>query len=211
MSPQNTPPHTPPFADTSNVLRKSSRIESGTKRSYNGMQSRQNGGGRPPKKFKYTYQEILGMSFDPLDIAARRESITQAAERSINDTTTVDSVRDTTDEPPNNDLAANAPPEAIQEPVDKTASTAPSTDSSLFGNPPRDNPIVETTTGTTTLSADNAKRSILDGSGNSLEIVLEALKTQNTDRIANSTVPGTCTVLTHTDPTVSASQIHPPP
>jgi hypothetical protein len=43
VSPQNTPPHTPPFADTSNVLRKSSRIESGTKRSYNSMQSRHNG------------------------------------------------------------------------------------------------------------------------------------------------------------------------
>ena len=157
--------------------------------------------------------------------------------------TAVDGVRDATDESPNSDPAANAPSEAIQEPVDKTASTAPPTDSSLFGKPPSNNPIAETTAGTTTMSAEdhsnntaalyttggdaptsdpvadcietttgslppneliNIKRSVLGESSNSLEIVLEALKTQNTDRIANSTVPGTCTVLTHTDPAVFA-------
>jgi hypothetical protein len=48
----------------------------------------------------------------------------------------------------------------------------------------------------------NTKRSVLDKSNNSLEIVLEALKTQNTDRITNSMVPGTCTMFAHTDPIV---------
>jgi hypothetical protein len=193
------------------------------------MQSRHSRAGRPRKKFKYTVHEIPGMSSDPLDIAARKES--------INDTTTVDSVRDTTDEPSNSNPDANAPSEAIQEPVDKTASIAPPTDSSLFGKPPSNNPIAETTTmsaedysnNTTALyttggnapTSDpvsdcietttgslapneliNIRQSVLDKSSNSLEIILEALKTQNTDRIANFTVPGTYTVLTHTDPAV---------
>jgi hypothetical protein len=127
--------------------------------------------------------------------------------------------------------------------VNKTTFAAPSTDSSLFEKPPSNSPIAQTTTGTTTVSAEDhsnntaalytaggdaptsdpgadcietitgslppnelihVKRSVLDESSNSLEIVLEALKTQNTDHIANSTVPGTCTVLTHTDPAVFA-------
>ncbi|PVH67948.1 hypothetical protein DL98DRAFT_599954 [Cadophora sp. DSE1049] len=152
----------------------------------------------------------------------------------------VDGVRDTTDKFPNSDPATNAPSEVIQKPVNKATSAAPST---LFEKPPSNNPIAETTTGTTTVSAEdhsnnttalytaggdaptsdpgadcietttcslppnepiNTKRSVLDESSNPLEIVLEALKTQNTHRIANSTVPGTCTVLTHTDPAVFA-------
>lgn len=48
----------------------------------------------------------------------------------------------------------------------------------------------------------NTKRSVLNESNNSLEIVLGALKTQNTDHIGNSTVPGVYVVLTNTDPTV---------
>jgi hypothetical protein len=43
----------------------------------------------------------------------------------------------------------------------------------------------------------NIKQSVLDKSSNSLEIILKALKTQNTNRIANFTVLGTCTMLTH--------------
>jgi len=50
----------------------------------------------------------------------------------------------------------------------------------------------------------NVPRSVLDGSGNSLESVLEALKTQDTDRIADSSVLGTCVVLTDTDPIIFA-------
>lgn len=48
----------------------------------------------------------------------------------------------------------------------------------------------------------NIKQLILDKSSNSLEIVLEALKTQNTDCIANSTILGT--MLTYNDLAVFA-------
>jgi hypothetical protein len=212
---QTTPPHTPPSADTSNVLRKSSRIGP-DKRSYEGMQSRYNGAGRPCKRFKYTVQEISGMLSDPADVADRNES---AAERSMDNPTAVDGVRDTTDESPDSDPATNAPSEVIQELVNSTASAAPSTNSSLFDKPPSNDPTAETTTGTTAVSAGdhsnntttlytagggapasdpgagciattgspppneliNTKRPVLDESSNSLEIVLEALKTQNTD------------------------------
>ena len=56
-----TPPETPPSADISERSRKSSRIESGQKRSYEGMQGRQNGTPKPRKKFKYTILEVHGM------------------------------------------------------------------------------------------------------------------------------------------------------
>jgi hypothetical protein len=62
---------------------------------------------------------------------------------------------------------------------------------------------IETTTGSLPPNElININQLVLDKSSNSLEIVLEALKTQNTDCIANSTVLGTCTVLTYTDPIV---------
>jgi hypothetical protein len=153
----------------------------------------------------------------------------------------VDGIRDTTDEYPNSDPATNALSEVIQKPVNKTTFIAPSTNSSLFEKPTSNNPIAETTTGTTTVSTEdysnnttalyttrgdapisdpstdyikttasslppnkliNIKQSVLDESSNSLEIILEALKTENTDRIANSTVLDTYTVLTYTDSTV---------
>jgi hypothetical protein len=50
----------------------------------------------------------------------------------------------------------------------------------------------------------NIRRQVLDESGHSREAVLEALKSQNTDRIANSAVPGTCGILTNTEAAVSA-------
>jgi hypothetical protein len=48
----------------------------------------------------------------------------------------------------------------------------------------------------------NVKRPVLDESGSSLERVLEALKSLNTDRITDSAIPGKYTMLTDTDPTV---------
>jgi len=50
----------------------------------------------------------------------------------------------------------------------------------------------------------NTTRSVLNELNNSLKIILEAPKTQNTNRIANSTVPSMCTVLTNTEPRVFA-------
>lgn len=61
-STQMSPPRTPPSQHTSDAPRKSSRVGSGGKRSYQGMQSRQDRGGRPRKKFKYSLPEIPGMS-----------------------------------------------------------------------------------------------------------------------------------------------------
>ena len=61
----SSPPHTPLFADASSCLCKSIRIESGTKQPYEGIQSRQNGTGKPGKpykKFKFTVQEVSGIS-----------------------------------------------------------------------------------------------------------------------------------------------------
>jgi len=69
------------------------------------MQSRHSRAGRPCKRFKYTVQEIPGMSSDLADVADRNES---AIERSIDNPTVVDSVRDTTDESPNSHPATNA-------------------------------------------------------------------------------------------------------
>jgi hypothetical protein len=50
----------------------------------------------------------------------------------------------------------------------------------------------------------DVKRLVLDELGNSLEDVLEALKTQNTDCIADSAVLSKYTMLTNTDPIVFA-------
>jgi hypothetical protein len=164
----------------------------------------------------------------------------------MDDLTAVGGVSDVTDKFPSSDPAADAPWEAIHQPDDRTSFIAPLTDSSLFEKPLSNNPIAETTTGTTAMSAEDRsndttalyttgggapatdpgadyietttgsllpnelidiQRSVLDESSNSLEIVLEALKTQKTDCIANSTVPGTCSMLTYTDPAVFARLI----
>jgi hypothetical protein len=50
-------------------------------------------------------------------------------------------------------------------------------------------------------------RLVLDESGNSIKIVQETLKTQNTDRIADSAVPGKCAILTDTESMAFASII----
>jgi hypothetical protein len=173
-------------------------------------------------------------------VANRNKS---AVERSMDNPTAVDGVRDATNESPNSDPATNAPSEVTLEPVNKTASVAPSTISSLFDKPPSNGQTAETTTGTTAMSAEdhsnnttalypagggapatnpgahyietttgslptneliNTKRLVLNKSSNSLKIVLEALKTQNTDRIAKSMVPGIYTMLAYTNPAVFA-------
>lgn len=73
-APQITPPDTPPSAGGSDASRKSIRIESGPKRSYERMQGRQNGAARPRKRFKYTMLEVHGMSSttNPFFINLRR-------------------------------------------------------------------------------------------------------------------------------------------
>jgi hypothetical protein len=124
--PQTTPPHTPPSADidTSNVLRKSSRIGSNTKRSYERMQSRRNG--MPRKKFKYSVQEMPDISSttdhtavadgsinetsgDPADVATRNESITKAAVQPISNTAAAAAVAESTDESANSEAATKTP------------------------------------------------------------------------------------------------------
>lgn len=64
---------------------------------------------------------------------------------------------------------------------------------------------VETTTNSLLLNEHtNVKRLVLNELGNLLEDVLEALKTQNTNYIADSAVLGKYAVLTNTDPIVFA-------
>ncbi|KAH8782067.1 hypothetical protein BGZ57DRAFT_1003268 [Hyaloscypha finlandica] len=173
------------------------------KRLYEGMQSRYNGAGRPR------------MLSDPADVADRNES---AVERSMDNPTVVDGVRDMTDESPDSDPAINTLSEVTQEPVNKTASIAPPTNSSLFDKPPSNSPIAETTIGTTAISAEDYSNNMTAlyttrGDAPISDPITDCIETttgslppnkQNTDRIANSTVPGTCTVLTHTDPAVFA-------
>jgi hypothetical protein len=99
----------PSSRDTSNVLRKSSRIGPTIKRSYDGMQSRYNRVGRPHKKFKERYQVcLLVFSAWPLGT-----SLTKATERSVNNTTIVNGVRDTADDSPDGDPAIDAPSKVI--------------------------------------------------------------------------------------------------
>jgi hypothetical protein len=230
--PQTTPPHTPPSADTdtSNVLRKSSRIGSNTKRSYERMQSRRNG--MPRKKFKYSVQEMPDISSttdhtavangsinetsrDPTDVATRNESITKAVQP-ISNTVAATAVAESTDESANSEATTKAPAEIIQEPVNNATSAKPPTNSDLFDKPisngaaakattdttamsanehsnnataphsaskhtPRSEPsikdCIETTTDSPLIKHTNVKRLVLNESSNSLEDVLEALKT----------------------------------
>jgi hypothetical protein len=60
---------------------------------------------------------------------------------------------------------------------------------------------------TTWGSLPTERRPILDEAGNSLESVLEALKSLNTDHITDSTVPGKYAMLTNTEPKVFATII----
>ena len=188
MSSQKTPPQTPP-SDT--VSRKSHRLELGTKRSYNGMQNRHSGEGRSYKKFKYTIQEVNGST-------------------------------DTINESPNSDAAPNI----LAETVINAGSVGSAVDScsvekSLTNRPPAETAAGEMTamsvndhTNAESAISKNApagslppteyahwKRSVLDESGRTLEDVLEALKTQDTERMATA-VPGVCPVFTDTEPTL---------
>ena len=68
---------------------------------------------------------------------------------------------------------------------------------------PTSEPSITNCTETTTVSLlpnehTNVKRSVLDESSNSLENVLQALKTQNTNHIADSVVLGKCAMLSST-------------
>jgi hypothetical protein len=120
------------------------------------------------------------------------------------------------------DNAASASPSASSHPHDVPLSNSPTDESptettdisatnqsnnevALFADAPPVEPSA--TDGTEVITASllsnehmNVMRSVLDESGNSLESVMEALKTQNTDRIADSSVLGTYAVLTDTEP-----------
>jgi hypothetical protein len=209
------------------------------------MQSRHNRAERLHKKFKYIFQEISSISStinrsytNPLNVAARRESITKATEHPINDSITVDGIRDTIDESSNSNAATNVLAEVIQEPLNNVTSAGLSTNFYLFDKPLSNSPTAESTTEMTAMSVKdysntetalctvgkdtstskpsitdctktatsslllnkhtNVKQSVLDKSSNSLENVLKTLKTQNTNCIADSVVPGKCAVLTNT-------------
>ncbi|KAG4434968.1 hypothetical protein IFR05_009549 [Cadophora sp. M221] len=146
-------------------------------------------------------------------------------EHSNNNTTAVDAVRDTTDQASDNHTRTRSPKEALQEPVQNTTSantvatplaveSLSTTANKMIATAGEDHKDTNNTAkgnhkrSTIEYLAPkvhvNIRRQVLDESGHSCEAVLEALKSQNTDRIANSTVPGTCGILTNTEPAVSA-------
>jgi hypothetical protein len=203
VSSQNTPPYTPPSADNSNVLRKSSRIGPNTKQSYKGMQSRHNGEGRPRKRVKYTIQEnSSAVTNAPVEVMEEPVSSATSAGPSTNTY-------------PFGKPLSNCPPtEATPQTTAIPAKDHSNIETALHtvgeatpAGEPRLTDGIETTILTSSLPRNediNTRRSVLDEAGNSLETVLEALKTQDTDRLADSAVPSTCAALTNTDPIVFA-------
>jgi hypothetical protein len=134
-----------------------------------------------------------------------------------------------TDGPPGLISASHQPPDNATSPGDShppeqatsndqaattvEASAISASDSSMNGpaldkeTPPTE-PGVAVSTGAITNSPPpevhtSVKRPVLDESGASLESVLAALKTQNTERIETSVLPGEYAVLTNTDPVAS--------
>ncbi|KAL5328179.1 hypothetical protein ACEPPN_001675 [Leptodophora sp. 'Broadleaf-Isolate-01'] len=100
--------------------------ESGMKRSYEGMQGRQDGKVGSLKKLKYTCHKKSGVPstmnvshLNPLGVAGSRESLNGGMEHSNNNTTAVDAVRDTTDQASDNHTRTRSPKE---EPVQNTTS-----------------------------------------------------------------------------------------
>jgi hypothetical protein len=175
VSSQNTSPHTPPSADNSNLLRKSSRIGPSTKQSYEGMQSRHNGEGRPRKRVKYTFQE---------NSSAVTKALAKAMEEPVSSAT---SAGPSVNAYPFGKHLSNCPPTEATPPTTaipakdhSSIETALHTvsDATPAGEP-RLTDGIETTilSGSLPRSEDiNTRRLVLDESGNSLETVLEALK-----------------------------------
>jgi hypothetical protein len=111
--------------------------------------------------------------------------------------------------------AKRKPAEVIQETVNNANETTLGLVSMSANDHPRETTSqeaaptgIETTTNSPTpLEHMHLKRPVLDESGHSLGQVLEALKTHETDRIADSAIPGKCAALTNTEPLVFARLI----
>lgn len=160
-APQITPPHTPPSAATSSSPpRKSIRIESGTKRTYEGMQSRQNGAGKsgmPRKKFKFTVQEVSGMSSTSgshLPLAAGKVSVRVCTGRLIDDRIAGDVAAYPGDEIPNSGVLEIAQMEAVLESADN-ATPASQTANPALVLPPTDSSADPTTSEAATFSSSD--------------------------------------------------------
>jgi hypothetical protein len=124
----------------------SGRIECGTKRTYEGMQSRQSGTGKPGKtgkprkKFKFTAQEPSGMSsisgsYLPR-VTTREVTITAATGQPIDGATAVEAARNPTG---NSDPPTSAPI-AIHESTDNAAPASPSVTAHSLDLPQSDGP-----------------------------------------------------------------------
>jgi hypothetical protein len=182
---ESTPPPTPPSAGAFSVLRTSSRIGHDAKRSYEGMQSRSSAVGRPYKKLKYTCREMPGMlpatneSYpNPLNAALRKESTAETAEPRIRDTTAAPTVTSTTSQNTVDMMATSA--------SDHTSTVITTDGNSVSGEP----------SGTDCVETPTVKCLVLDESSSTLEAVLDALRTQKTDRATDSMVPSvTCYLI----------------
>jgi hypothetical protein len=167
------------------------------------MQSRHNGEGRPRKRVKYTIQEnSSAVTNAPVEVMEEPVSSATSAGPSTNTY-------------PFGKPLSNCPPtEATPQTTAIPAKDHSNIETALHtvgeatpAGEPRLTDGIETTILTSSLPRNediNTRRSVLDEAGNSLETVLEALKTQDTDRLADSAVPSTCAALTNTDPIVFA-------
>jgi hypothetical protein len=150
------------------------------------MQSRYSGGGGSHKKFKCTIKKVIADGSPNSDAATNA----LAEKEPINNANSADSSIDScpVEKPLTNSPTAETT--AVEVTV-MSASDHPNTESAFHS---------ETATGSLPPNEHtNVKRSVLDESGSTLENVLEALRTQNTDRIA-AAIPGKCVVLTDTEP-----------
>ena len=179
------------------------------------MQSRTNRAGRPRKQFKYTVQEVHAISstcqstVTPIDHsvdATALDPVRNTNQEPPNSKASTNVLMDLIQEPADNaasvspstsphphdvPLSSSLTDESPTETTDISATNQPNNEVALY----EDDPLVEpsATDYTEVITASlllnehtNVTWSVLDESGNLLESVLEALKTQNTNRIADS-------------------------
>lgn len=167
--------------------------------------------GRPYKQFKYTVQEV----YNPVGNASQEPPNSEASTNTL-----IDLIQEPTDNAASASLSTSSYPYDISlsnSPTDKSpiettdisATNQSNNEVALYKEAPPVEPSATDRIEVITASLlsnkyINVLQLVLDRSGNSLESVLEALKTQDTDRIADSSAPGIYAVLTDTDPIIFA-------
>ena len=168
-----------------------------------------------------TRNESITKAVQPISNTAAATAVAESTDESANSEAATKAPAEIIQEPVNNATSAEPPTNSdlFDKPISNGAAAEATTDTTAMSanehsnnataphsageHTPRSEPgindCMETTTDSPPIEHTNVKRSVLDESGNSLEDVLEALKTQNTDRIPDSAVPGKYAVLINTD------------